>query len=78
MPPAAESVQEPTGPQIPAEPARGEVEADRHPQPVEAPKRFVLDPLHPATQLLRGLALDYDADTDNLPSHSGRRGRTTW
>jgi hypothetical protein len=41
---------------------------------VEPPKRFVLDPLHPATQLLRGLALDYDPDADDQPSWLMGRG----
>jgi hypothetical protein len=76
-PAATESVEEPTVRDILAEPPQGQVEGDRHAEPVEPPKRFVLDPLHPATQLLRGLALDYDPDADDLPSSTlGRRGRT--
>jgi hypothetical protein len=60
------------------EPASGRAVEDRWAVAVEPPKRFVLDPLHPATQLLRGLALDYDPDADDLPNSSlGRRGRTT-
>jgi hypothetical protein len=60
------------------EPASERGVEDRRAVAVELPKRFVLDPLHPATQLLRGLALDYDPDADDLPNSSlGRRGRTT-
>jgi hypothetical protein len=46
------------------------------PAAVEPPRRFVLDPLHPATQMLRGLALDYDPDADRAPL-SVRRPRTS-
>jgi hypothetical protein len=43
----------------------------------EPPRRFVLDPLHPATQMLRGLALDYDPDADDARGRTIRPPRTT-
>jgi hypothetical protein len=46
------------------------VAAERH-------RRFVLDPLHPATQMLRGLALDYDPDADDARGRTIRPPRTT-
>jgi hypothetical protein len=77
-PAAAEPVEGRTVADFRPEPASGRGVDDRRSKAVEPPKRFVLDPLHPATQLLRGLALDYDPDADDLPSSSlGRRGRTT-
>lgn len=75
---ATEPVEERTVADFRPEPASGPGVDDRRAEAVEPPKRFVLDPLHPATQLLRGLALDYDPDADDLPSSSlGRRGRIT-
>jgi hypothetical protein len=57
------------------EEASAELVTPFHPaEMVEPPKRFVLDPLHPATQLLRGLALDYDPDADDQPSWLMGRG----
>jgi hypothetical protein len=76
-PSATEPVEERTVADFRPEPARGRGVEDRRAEAVEPPKRFVLDPLHPATQLLRGLALDYDPDADDLPSSLARRGRTT-
>ena len=77
-PAPTEPVEQRTAADFRPEPASGRGVEDRRAVAVEPPKRFVLDPLHPATQLLRGLALDYDPDADDLPSSSlGRRGRTT-
>jgi Histidine kinase-, DNA gyrase B-, and HSP90-like ATPase len=77
-PAATEPVEDRTVADIRPEPVSGRGVEDRRAQAVEPAKRFVLDPLHPATQLLRGMALDYDPDADDLPSSSlGRRGRTT-
>jgi hypothetical protein len=47
------------------------------PTAAEPPRRFVLDPLHPATQMLRALALDYDPAADDARGRTIRPPRTT-
>jgi hypothetical protein len=36
-------------------------------EPTTPARPFIPDPLHPATQMLRGLALDFDPDADDVP-----------
>jgi hypothetical protein len=36
-------------------------------EPIMPARPFIPDPLHPATQMLRGLALDFDPDADDVP-----------
>jgi hypothetical protein len=52
-------------------------EVDTPPTVAQPPRRFVLDPLHPATQMLRGLALDYDPDADDTRGLTIRPRRRT-
>jgi hypothetical protein len=49
-----------------AEPA-AELPAEPVPEPTMPARPFIPDPLHPATQMLRGLALDFDPDADDVP-----------
>lgn len=49
-----------------AEPA-AELSTEPVPEPTMPARPFIPDPMHPATQMLRGLALDFDPDADDVP-----------
>jgi hypothetical protein len=64
--PAAETLETepvPTLEPVPLATADGGQLSSRQVRAVRPPS-FVLDPLHPATQMLRGLALDFDTERD--------------
>jgi hypothetical protein len=63
--PAAELSTEPAA-ELSTEPA-AELSTEPAPEPTMPARPFIPDPLHPATQMLRGLALDFDPDADDVP-----------
>jgi hypothetical protein len=68
IPPAAEVPMTPVqpDPEPVVEPAPESV-VEPTAEPAMPPRTFIPDPLHPATQMLRGLALDFDPDADDVP-----------
>jgi hypothetical protein len=52
--------------ELSTEPA-AELSTEPVPEPTMPDRPFIPDPLHPATQMLRGLALDFDPDADDVP-----------